>query len=123
MKDKTSKTYVLREKWNHAEYIDDEDTYHRVKWRTVERIGFYIRPFQNWFFPCRHCQETLKEIVLNSPWIFGNKQYEPLIEMNRDFKEIDDDSWVTFEEHKATKAEQERLPDMKWNNLPLEDAK
>ena len=123
MKDKASDTYVLKEKWNHAEYIGDEDIYHRVKWRTVERIGFYIRPFQRWFFPCRKCQEELKNIVLNGTWIFGNKQYEPLIELNRDFKEIDDDSWVTLETHKATKAELKRLPDNEWNDLPLKDAR
>lgn len=123
MKESPNLTNVLKEQWHHAEYIDDEGNYKRVKWRTVERLGFYIRPFQSWFFPCTECQANLKELALDSNWILGNKTYEPLVELNRDFKEIDDDSWVTFETHKATKAEEKRLPDNKWRDLPLEDAK
>jgi hypothetical protein len=110
---------VLEEKWHCAEYIDDDGVYQKVKWRTVERIGFYIRPLQLWFYPCRKCQAEIKKEFFESTWIFGNKDYEPMIEMNRDFDEIDDDSWITIESHPATKEEQKRFKDGKWHDLPL----
>ena len=115
MKENPENTIVLKETWHVADYIDEDGKYRKVKWRTVERIGFYIRPFQTWFYPCKEDQEKLKQIVMQSPWIFGNKDYEPQIELNRDFNEIDDDSWITTEERQPTKEEKERLKDGKWD--------
>ena len=115
MKESPENTPVLKEAWHIADYIDEDGKYKKMKWRTVERIGFYIRPFQTWFWPCKEDQEKLKQLAMNSAWIFGNKDYEPQIELNRDFKEIDDDSWVTLEEREPTKEEKERLKDGKWD--------
>jgi len=108
---------VLREEWHIAEYIDEEGKYNKTKWRTVERIGFYIGPIGEWFFPCKEDQEKIKKMVLESRWIFGNKDYEPQIELQRDFKETDDDSFQTLEKREPTIEESKRLDDRKWHDI------
>ena len=109
-------TVALGEQWYVAEYVDEEGKYQKVKWRTIEVFKFYVRPFNANFVPCKKCQQELKNLVLSSPWIFGNKDYEPQVELNRRFNEIDDDSWITLEEHKATPEEKKRLG-TGWNYL------
>jgi len=108
---------VLREKWKIAETIDDKGNYKKLKYRTVEQIGFYIRPLRQWFFPCKECQERLKKMMATGTWILGNKEYEPDIELNNTKDEIDDDSWITLEERKATPAEIKRIGLEGWENI------
>lgn len=108
---------VLRENWHEAEYIDEKGNYVKAKWRTIERIGFYIRPIQKWFFPCRDDQLEIKKLFLDSAWILGNKDYEPQIEMQRALKEIDDDSWQILEKRKPTDDEKKRMKEGKWYDL------
>ena len=102
-------THVLREVWHTAESIDDKGNYSKIKYRKVERIGFWIRPLRERFYPCEHCQRALKKQMAEGHWILGNKDYEPAIELNSAEFDIDDDSFVTLEERKATDEELERI--------------
>jgi hypothetical protein len=99
----------LKEEWHFGEEIDSKGIYKKVKYRKVERIGFYIRPLREWFFPCKQCQEKLKKQMAEGNWVLGNKEYEPDIELNNTKMEIDEDSFVTLEERKATNEEIERI--------------
>ena len=108
---------LLREKWHISESIDEKGIYQKLKYRTVEYIGFYIRPLREWFFPCRQCQQKLKKMMANGTWILGNKDYEPMIELNNTKDDIDEDSWETLEERKATEEELERIGLEGWNTI------
>lgn len=116
MKERMSKN-VLRETWHIAEEINDEGIYKKHKYRIVEQIGFYIRPLREWFIPCMECQKNLKKQMAEGNWILGNKDYEPDIELNNTEYEIDDGSWVTLEERKATKEEIERIGLGGWEEI------
>jgi len=107
---------VLRESWHIGESIDDKGNYKKMKYRKIEQIGFYIRPLRDWFFPCKHCQEELKKMMVTGTWILGNKGYEPMIELNSTKDEIDDTSWITLEARKATKEEIERIGYDGWED-------
>ena len=108
---------VLRETWHIAETITDKGMYQKLKYRKVEQIGFYIRPAREWFFPCQECQKNLKKLLAEARWILGNKEYEPDIELNNVKNELDDESWITLEEHKATPAEIKRIGKDGWEEL------
>lgn len=101
--------HALKEKWHIGEEIDDKGIYKKIKFRKVERIGFYIRPLREWFFPCEHCQVALKKQMAEGNWILGNREYYPDIELNNSTMEIDEDSFVTLEERKATQEELKRI--------------
>jgi len=110
-------TPCLREEWHIAESIDDKGIYKKLKYRKVEQIGFYIRPLREWFFPCSECQKELKGMMSFGFWILGNKGYEPAIELNNTKDEIDDDSWQTLDERKATPEELKRIGLNGWEEL------
>jgi hypothetical protein len=105
---------VLRETWYIAETITDKGIYQKLKYRKVERIGFYIRPLREWFWPSAEDQKRLKKLLAEGSWILGNKDYAPAIELNSTKDEIDDESWITLEEHKATPEELERIGKNGW---------
>lgn len=107
---------VLREEWFVGESIS-EGTYKKLKYRTIEQIGFYIRPAQEWFYPCPDCQKRLRKILGEARWILGNKSYEPPIELNNVKDEIDDSSWITLEEHEATPEEIKRIGNDGWEDI------
>ncbi len=102
-------TPVLRETWFTAETIDKDGNYEKLKARKVEQLSFFIRPLGEWFIPCRDCQVKLKKMMQEGKWILGNKSYEPLVELNNQRDELDEDSWQTLEKRKATKEELERI--------------
>ncbi len=108
---------VLREEWHIAESIDEKGIYKKLKYREIEQIGFYIRPAQEWFHPCVNCQKKLRQILGEARWILGNKSYEPPIELNNVKDEIDDASWETLEEHKATPEEIKRIGKEGWEKI------
>jgi len=108
---------ALRETWKMAETIDDKGIYKKMKFREIEQIGFYIRPMREWFFPCPDCQKRLKEQFAEARWILGNNEYKPDIELNNVKDELDDSSWVTLEEHKATPEEIKRIGKDGWEDL------
>lgn len=109
---------VLRETWHSAEEVTEKGIYRKLKFRKVERIGFYIRPLREWWFPCPKCQQDLKKMLANGNWILGNKEYEPAIELNSSTEdEIDEASWQTLEEHKATPEEVKRIGIGGWENI------
>lgn len=108
---------VLRETWHLAESITSKGIYQKLKYREVEQISFYLRPAREWFIPCQHCQQKLKQTLAEARWILGNKDYEPPIELNSVKDELDDDSWVTLEEHKATPDELKRIGEDGWIKL------
>ncbi len=112
---------TLKEKWHMAESIDEEGIYKKLRYREVEKIGFYIRPLRNWFYPCPHCQQKLKEMMAKGSWILGNKAYEPMIELNTtNESEPDDKSFKVVEKRKATKEEIEvALPRRTWRGIAL----
>ena len=110
-------TPVLRESWHVTESIDENGVYKKLKYREIEQIGFYIRPLREWFFPCPKCQEELKKMMANGAWILGNKEYEPMIELNNTKDAIDDNSWITLEERKATPAEIKRIGLEGWEEV------
>jgi len=61
------------------------------------------------FVPCIACQKILTKLIEDAEQlIFGNKEYEPQLELNRKF-EIDDDSWKTVEKRPSTEEERKRL--------------
>lgn len=108
---------VLREKWHVAETIDDNGIYKKLKYRNIERIGFYIRPAREWFFACPECQKKLKKLLAEARWILGNKEYEPDIELNNVKDELDDNSWEILEEHKATPEQIKRIGKRGWEEI------
>jgi hypothetical protein len=108
---------ALREEWVLGEDIDDKGIYKKLKYRKVEQIGFYIRPLRDWFFPCPDCQKRLKQQMATGAWILGNQEYKPDIELNNTKDEIDDNSWITLEEHKATPAEIKRIGKDGWRDI------
>jgi len=108
---------VLKETWHVAETIDENGIYKKLRFREVEQIGFYIRPLREWFFPCPACQQELKWLMKEGTWILGNKEYEPMIELNNTKDEVDDESWETLEEHKATEEELERIGKEGWEEI------
>jgi len=110
-------TPVLREKWYVGESIDDKGNYKKLRYRKVEQIGFYIRPLREWYFPCQKCQEQLKKMMAEGAWTLGNKDYEPMIELNNTKDEIDDNSWITLEERKATPEELKRIGLEGWEDI------
>jgi hypothetical protein len=107
---------VLKEVWHIGESIDDKGNYRKQKYRKVEQLGFYIRPLRDWFVPCPHCQAELKKLLAEGRWILGNKEYEPRVELNTTKNEVDNDSWITLEERKATKAEIDRIGYDGWED-------
>lgn len=113
----SGKTSALREEWHIAETIDDDGIYKKLKYRTVEQIGFWIRPAKKWCFPCPECQKKLKELLANAKWTLGNKDYEPAIELNNTTDEVDEDSWFTLEEHEATNEERKRIKIGGWEEI------
>jgi len=108
---------VLRERWHIAESIDQHGNYEKLKYRKVEQISFFIRPLGEWFIPCSDCQKKLKKMMAEGRWILGNKDYEPMIELNNKRNEIDDDSWQKLEKRKATKEEIERIGLEGWEEV------
>lgn len=110
-------TPVLRETWHTAETITSEGIYQKLKFREVEQITFYLRPAREWFIPCPHCQQKLKKTLADARWILGNHDYDPPIELNSVKDEVDDESWTTIEEHKATPEEIERVGIDGWERL------
>lgn len=112
-----SESPVLKESWYLAEGIDEKGIYSKNQYRKVEQISFFIRPLREWFFPCEECQRKLKGQLQNGTWILGNKDYEPMIELNTTKNEIDDDSWFVVETHKATAEELKRLGLEGWKDL------
>jgi hypothetical protein len=108
---------VLREEWHIAESIDGKGIYKKLKYRMIEQIGFYIRPAREWFFPCPECQKKLRKILAEARWILGNKEYKPDIELNNVKDELDDESWITLEEHKATLEEIKRIGKEGWEEI------
>jgi hypothetical protein len=102
-------THILSERWHLAEEIDNKGIYKKIKYRQVQRIGFYIRPLREWFYPCEHCQRELKKQMAEGNWILGNKDYYPEVELNTTNMDIDEDSFVTLEERKATLVELKRI--------------
>jgi hypothetical protein len=111
------KSPVLEETWHLAETIDEKGTYQKLKYREIEQISFYVRPAREWFIPCPECQKKLKKLLAEARWILGNKNYEPPVELNSVKDEIDDDSWTTLEEHKATPVELERIGKEGWERI------
>lgn len=109
---------VLNQNIHFAEEVTDKQKYRKLRYRTIEQIGFYIRPARVWFFPCKQDQQKLKRILANATWILGNKEYEPPIELNNTKDEINDSSWETVEERKATKEEMDRIGIGGWHNIP-----
>jgi hypothetical protein len=108
---------VLRETWHTAESITEKGIYQKMKYREVERIGFYIRPLREWFWPSQEDQKRLKKMLAEGSWILGNDDYKPAIELNTTTDELDDESWVTLEEHKATPEEIKRIGLEGWERL------
>jgi len=108
---------VLRETWHTAETVTEKGVYRKLKYRTVERIGFYIRPLREWFWPSEDDQKRLKKLLAEGSWILGNDDYKPAIELNSTQDEIDDDSYKTLEEHKATPEEITRIGLNGWENI------
>ena len=84
------------------EYIDDEtDEYVKSTAFAHPRFRFYLRAFKAWFYPCEECQKKLHDIIqIGDSLYLGNKEYEPAIELSRD--------WVTDEE--TTIELERRLP-------------
>ncbi len=111
------KETVLRETWYMGETIDNDGTYRKVKYRKIERLGFYIRAIREWYYPCEECQQELKKLLAEGKWILGNKDYEPAIELNTTEDEIDDDSWKDIEKHMATKEEIKRIGIGEWRDI------
>ena len=99
---------IIQEKEFITEYIDDEGNYLKVKGREIEQIGFFLRFIHEHFIPCKECQKKLLHMVHNAKtWTLGNKDYEPLVELWKEF-EIDDKAFIELEKHKATKEELEK---------------
>ena len=117
MNEQTKNTPVLKETWHTAETITSEGIYQKLKFREVEQITFYLRPAREWFIPCPTCQKRLKITLAQARWILGNKEYDPPIELNSVKDELDDDSWVTLDEHKATPEEIKRIGIDGWKKL------
>jgi hypothetical protein len=117
MNEQTKNTPVLKETWHTAETITSEGIYQKLKFREVEQITFYLRPAREWFIPCPTCQKRLKITLAQARWILGNKEYDPPIELNSVKDELDDDSWVTLDEHKATPEEIKRIGIDGWEKL------
>lgn len=102
------KENILSEKWYIWEYINDEGNYVKTKYRKVEKFHFYLRFLQEHFNPCPECQKVLKELKVKGNMILGNKTYDPPVEFTYKY-EPDDKSYITLEERKATKKDEERL--------------
>ncbi len=112
-----AKSPALEETWHLAEEITSEGIYRKLKYREVEQISFYIRPAREWFIPCKECQQRLKKQLAEARWILGNDDYKPAIELNSIKDEIDDDSWLTIDEHKATQEEIKRIGIDGWERI------
>jgi len=98
----------LDEQWFILEHVNEEGKYIKAKYREIEEFSFFLRFIGSWFIPCKECQEKIKELVRNKDMILGNKSYEPPVEFQHRFV-IDDFSWVTLEERKATKKDEKEL--------------
>lgn len=114
---------ALRVSIHFAEEITQNGEYHRLRYREIEQISFYIRPLGETFVPCSDCQKKLKKIMAEGKWILGNNQYEPAIELNNKRDEIDDNSWETIEKRKATPEEIKRIGLEGWENIEPWDVK
>jgi len=110
-------TPALNEKFFLAESIDEKGIYEKLEYREVEQISFYIRPAREWFFPCPDCQKKLKQTMANARWIFGNKDYEPAIELNNVKDELDEDYTHAIIHRKATKEELDRIGLEGWEKI------
>jgi len=88
-----------------ADYISDTEPPEYVKSRATSQIlySFFIRFAHANFKPCPECQDKIHRIIEEADDLyFGNKSYEPAIEIHR-FWEIKEDTWADIERHPATK--------------------
>ncbi len=108
---------ALSEKYFEAESIDSNGFYEKLLYREIEQLSFYIRPAREWFIPCPTCQQKLKRQMANARWIFGNKDYEPAIELNNVKDELDEDYTHAILHRKATQAEIDRIGIDGWKKL------
>ena len=97
------------------EYIDEETgDYVKATCNEDGRFRFYLRAFKTWFYPCGECQKDLYEKTMGSDQLYiGNKDYDPPVELSRDWV-IDDDSWVELDRHKATLKDYKQIYGYNW---------
>ena len=97
------------------EYIeDDTGDYVKSTCRQDGRFRFYLRAFKTWFYPCGECQKELYENTIGSDNLYlGNKDYDPPIELSRDWV-IDDESWVELERRQATLKDYKHVYGYSW---------
>lgn len=99
-----------------AEYIDDDIPFEYLKYRFIDHIKykFYLRFIKKHFTPCDECQTKLHTLITESDdLILGNKDYDPLIELNRTWKIIKE---TEIERRKATKEDYKRIYGYRWEN-------
>jgi hypothetical protein len=98
----------------------DEDTGEYVNSSYIKdgRYLFYLRFIKEHYCPCESCQEKLHELITkSSKLILGNKDYDPPVELSRDW-DIDDNSWKELERRKPTLEEFKKLQNYsdKWKD-------